>query len=75
MKLGDTKDFYVLRKDDTDLYYCESASTTDDLLEAKRFDRDGIDKFRAAVNQAHISLYNKTPILDIVHIQIATKQL
>jgi hypothetical protein len=71
MKLGEVKDFYALRKADTEQFYSEFGNPTENLLEARlAADRDAIDKFQQSVLRASISKEGTTPILERVRIRI-----
>jgi hypothetical protein len=75
MKLGGAGEFWVLRKAGTEEYYSGPATTTLDILEARRFtDREKVDTFRAEVEQKGISIEGKTPGSKIIRIRIATEQ-
>jgi hypothetical protein len=75
MKLGETKEFWVLRKAGTEEYYCEPANTKPDILEARRFtEHEERDTFKAHIAQAAISAHQTVPALETVRIRIKTEQ-
>ncbi len=75
MKLGDKKEFFVVRKSGTEEYYREPANTTADILEARRFtEREEVDAFRTEIDRAGIRIEQKTPLSEIIRIQITAIQ-
>jgi len=77
MKLGETKEFWVLRKGRTEGFYMDvGTSTVENVLEAQRFTkREEVEEFKTKVAQWHIRIEQTVPFMELLHIQITAMQL
>jgi hypothetical protein len=76
MTLGETKEFFVLRKIGTEEFFCEPAKTTTELLAAKLIaGRDEVDEFTKLVHQASVSAEQRTANVERVRIRITIERL
>jgi hypothetical protein len=79
MKLGETKDFWVVRQpiaaepNATEKFYSDAVSTTDDILKARLCaDRDERDTFKDEIGRAAISSQRKLPATETFQVRITT---
>jgi ribosomal protein S12 methylthiotransferase accessory factor YcaO len=78
MKLGEAKDFWVLRKADTEEFYdADNITTTKNLLAARRFtDREEVESYKTRVGHLYAGSADRiVPVMMFVHIRITTEQL
>jgi hypothetical protein len=76
MRLGEQREFFVLRKAGTDQFYVDPDKTTENLLMAKLIeDISEKDAFKKLIIQASIRTEGKTSEPHLVRVRIATHEV
>jgi hypothetical protein len=79
MKLGEAKDFYVLREGDTEKFYDaeNNVTTTGNLLAAQRFtERDELEHYQRRLLHIHAGVPPRVvPKMVVVHIRITVERI